>query len=505
MARTVKVAIIGSGLAGLTAAHLLARTSKEGDVRFEVHLFEKADALGMDASSVSVPVPGTKGESDIRVNVPMRSFQGGHYPQLIAMYKRLGIRVRVANFTYSFSHMLNLGSERDPPALSTHLLYNGSSGRKGVNLPSEKYHMPTKDAFTTAEGAEAHLRKMLSARLIGLDDLWLQFVFLTLVPLFSAVCTAQDRRIRNHPAEDLLDYIWLTLGTDHFVHVDGVREVVNKLAEGLEHVHLRATITALHPDPTNPGLASILYTAPAGRECITGFHHVIFATQASQAAPLLQSYAASLPPRSLAKRNAVDAQIACLQNFTYERNIVVNHTDDDLQPPNPEDRRDLNLIVPGEAFEDYESWERLAKRTETPLIVEPVFAMATQVLPLPDDYPEDAPRIYQTTNPLYPPRQDSIISVARLERAVLTREAKGALQGLHDTEGARWWRGPGRLGPLQGAGRLGGAAEGPGIWLCGSYAYPGIPLLEGCVASARNVVEQGVRAAEGFAPGAAPW
>lgn len=95
MARTVKVAIIGSGLAGLTAAHLLARpVDNEGDVRFEVHIFEKvrydlkclksganpdrqANALGMDASSVSVRVPGTKEEKDIRVNVPMRSFQGG--------------------------------------------------------------------------------------------------------------------------------------------------------------------------------------------------------------------------------------------------------------------------------------------------------------------------------------------------------------------------------------------------------------------------------------------
>ena len=42
MARTVKVAIIGSGLAGLTAAHLLARPAEnEGDVHFEVHIIEK--------------------------------------------------------------------------------------------------------------------------------------------------------------------------------------------------------------------------------------------------------------------------------------------------------------------------------------------------------------------------------------------------------------------------------------------------------------------------------
>lgn len=40
--RVVKVAVIGSGLAGLTAAYLLATARPEApDVEFEVHIFEK--------------------------------------------------------------------------------------------------------------------------------------------------------------------------------------------------------------------------------------------------------------------------------------------------------------------------------------------------------------------------------------------------------------------------------------------------------------------------------
>lgn len=40
--RTVKVAIIGSGLAGITAAFLLLSANHESsDVEFEVHIFEK--------------------------------------------------------------------------------------------------------------------------------------------------------------------------------------------------------------------------------------------------------------------------------------------------------------------------------------------------------------------------------------------------------------------------------------------------------------------------------
>ena len=43
--RTVKVAVIGSGLAGLTAAYRLARTPFLENVEFEVHLFEKVRIL----------------------------------------------------------------------------------------------------------------------------------------------------------------------------------------------------------------------------------------------------------------------------------------------------------------------------------------------------------------------------------------------------------------------------------------------------------------------------
>ena len=42
MPRTVKVAVVGSGLAGLTVAHLLSNTELR-DLEFEVHVFEKVD------------------------------------------------------------------------------------------------------------------------------------------------------------------------------------------------------------------------------------------------------------------------------------------------------------------------------------------------------------------------------------------------------------------------------------------------------------------------------
>lgn len=63
--KTIKVAVIGSGLAGLSASYLLSQGQVvEGEKEFQVHLFEKNSQLGMDAASISVGP-----EKDFRIDV----------------------------------------------------------------------------------------------------------------------------------------------------------------------------------------------------------------------------------------------------------------------------------------------------------------------------------------------------------------------------------------------------------------------------------------------------
>jgi len=64
----VKVAVIGSGLAGLHSAYLLSQTPELRE-RFEVHVFEANDCLGLDGSSITF--------DDVRIDVPLRSFNAG--------------------------------------------------------------------------------------------------------------------------------------------------------------------------------------------------------------------------------------------------------------------------------------------------------------------------------------------------------------------------------------------------------------------------------------------
>jgi predicted NAD/FAD-binding protein len=71
--RRRKVAIIGSGLAGLTAAHLLSEEP------FDVHIFEKSTRIGLDAASIDVR--GQDGKI-YTVDSPMRAVQSGKLTSL---------------------------------------------------------------------------------------------------------------------------------------------------------------------------------------------------------------------------------------------------------------------------------------------------------------------------------------------------------------------------------------------------------------------------------------
>lgn len=267
-------------------------------------------------------------------------------------------------------------------------------------------------------------------------------------------------------------------------------------------IHTGSAIVGLEYQPANQLTGPRVTIHCSSNRSYHGFSHVVFATQANHGIPLLKSYLDTLPtptspknPSDLEKqRSLLGAQIQCLTNFKYVRTVVVNHTDSSLLPSCARDRRDLNLIMASPGL-------KATENQDSGICVHPSYAMATHVLP-------KVSGIYQTTNPIIPPSKDSILSVARLERAIVTPESKVALSGLwRETKETGWRWGcagqdNGLLGPLQGAGVLGAAVDEPnrvpGIWLCGSFVHCGIPLLEGCVVSATNVVEQGIWKCEGI-------
>lgn len=87
-----RVAIIGSGIAGLSAAWLLSRSS-------EVTLFEKADRLGGHANTVTVDTP----DGRVAVDTGFIVYNEKNYPNLCALYDHLGVATSPTCMSFAVS------------------------------------------------------------------------------------------------------------------------------------------------------------------------------------------------------------------------------------------------------------------------------------------------------------------------------------------------------------------------------------------------------------------
>ncbi|VEB44234.1 protoporphyrinogen oxidase [Chromobacterium violaceum] len=87
-----RIAVIGSGIAGLATAHFLSR-------RHAVTLFEAADYLGGHTHTVDVTVDGR----DFAVDTGFLVFNDRTYPNLIALFQELGIPSHPSDMSFSVS------------------------------------------------------------------------------------------------------------------------------------------------------------------------------------------------------------------------------------------------------------------------------------------------------------------------------------------------------------------------------------------------------------------
>lgn len=408
----MEIAVVGGGIAGLSAAWRLS-------ARHRVTLIERHQVAGMDAHSLDLDHDGRTW----RVDVPLRVIYEGYYPTLIGLYRSLGVELERTNYAGSFSELGGPVYYR-----YTNLLVGGRS----VPLPALPLGLTAlrinRDLLRFYRMAPTALQRL------GDDDeplgAWLdraglgqEFIEGFLIPAFATVCTCTSAAVRDYPARVLLEYLTrgLTFGGVRRV-VLGTQEVVRRLTEPLAALRCGVQVRSISACPDG-----VRISWGGGEQ---RFDHVVVATQANQAARMLDG--------------TYRREREALERFAYESSDVTVHTDARLAPAERRHWAPVNLVR--------------SREHDKP--------MATIWLNRVQPALRDCSPVFQTWNPIIAPHPGSVRAHASFERPLVNAASLvGAreMTMLHAQQGRR-------------------------LWFCGSYLGPGIPLLESATATAARVV-----------------
>ncbi|UTW09143.1 NAD(P)/FAD-dependent oxidoreductase [Pseudomonas benzenivorans] len=300
----MKIAIIGSGIAGLTSAYLLNR-------RHAISLFEAGDWLGGHTHTVDVRVDGR----DHAIDTGFIVFNDWTYPNFIRLLEQLGVAYRPTEMSFSV---------RDPQSA---LEYNGNSLNslfaQRRNLVSPTFWGMLRDIlrFNREALADLHGNRIDEHTTLGhylqQRGYGSRFIEHYVVPMGAAIWSMSLAEMLNFPLQFFVRFFknhGLLSVNDRpqwQVIEGGSRSYVAPLsAPFAERIRLNCPVQRVERDERGVTLHSA-----AGRE---RFDKVVFACHSDQALALLAE-------PSQAERDILGA-------LPYADNDVVLHTDTRLLP-----------------------------------------------------------------------------------------------------------------------------------------------------------------------------
>lgn len=292
------IAVVGSGIAGLSAAWLLGKQHR-------VTLYESASRPGGHSNTVEV--------AGVPVDIGFIVYNENTYPNLTALFAHLGVATNASEMSFAVS--LDNGS----------LEYAGTDlaglfGQK-ANLFRPRFWSMLRDLRRFYRDAPAHAAAMSPRLTLGeyLDTREYGTAFQQdhLLPMAAAIWSASAKTLREYPALHFIrfcDNHGLLKFTDRPVWrtVDGgSREYVKRLMTGVSGTCLGRGVRSIQ---RNGDSVSLLDTSGTARV----FDHVVLACHADQALTLLDQPTAR-------ERHLLGA-------FGYTKNRAVLHGDARFMP-----------------------------------------------------------------------------------------------------------------------------------------------------------------------------
>jgi predicted NAD/FAD-binding protein len=343
----MRIAIVGAGVSGLVAAHLLYP-------QHDVTVYEAASYAGGHAHTVSVhDAAGTQ-----HVDTGFIAFNDRNYPNLTRLLQNLGVAVQGTHMSFSVK-----GEEQDFEYCGTprgvfcqrRNLLRPWFWRMFAELPRFNRelrlllpHERAGEPHARRAHPAAHTSRWESARGQSLEDFLAErrfsedFVQRLIVPQISAVWSADPRQLQSFPVAFLAEFLdnhgmlgfrdrprWFTVTggsaryvealTGPFRHRIQLNTPVHSVTRKPDHVELRIPRRASpRQGSAGDGSEGERIGEWTGEWATELYDHVIIATHSDQALALLA--------------DPSDQELDVLGAIPYQSNEVVLHTDSSLLP-----------------------------------------------------------------------------------------------------------------------------------------------------------------------------
>ena len=316
----MKVAIIGSGISGLTAAYLL---QKEHDIT----VFEANDYIGGHTHTHEI----SQNNKTWSVDSGFIVYNEKTYPNFIRLLKKLKVGVQKTTMGFSVK------------APSKNLEYAGGSINmvfaQRLNLFKPSFLIMLKDIFRfnllAARELERVDEKSTILSFLEKHKFSKPFIENYIIPMGAAIWSTAANKTTEMPAAFYIRFfknhglLQIFNRPQWFVIKGGSKSYVQKIVEGFkEKIFLSRPVTKVERSPSEVRV----YCGNESDPIL--FDKVIFATHSDQALALL--------------KEPSENEKAVLEALPYQKNTAIVHTDESLMPKNKTTWSSWNYLLSGD-------------------------------------------------------------------------------------------------------------------------------------------------------------
>ena len=301
----MKIAVIGSGISGLSAAYYLSKKHK-------VDLFEKEDHFGGHSYTLDILI----NEKKISVDIGFIVFNHQTYPNLINFFLENEVNIEKSDMSFSVS------------VQGTSFEYCGR-GLKGMfsnksnlfNVSFLKMFFDIIKFYNHCDRISDLNQEITLGEFLKKKKLSKSFINYHLIPMVSAIWSMPPYEANNMPLKFFIKFFQnhglfkLKKRPEWYTVTNRSKSYVNKILSKISGEHYK-----------NYNINNVKRISTGVQVCYGGeneffdYDKVVIATHADEALSLIE--------------NPLEEEKNILSNFKYKENFAVVHTDENIMPKN---------------------------------------------------------------------------------------------------------------------------------------------------------------------------